>query len=157
MYSTTPVLWPALIAFLALAGPMLVTDARSFRLPLPLNLGLLVSAIVLLPVASIWLGVNQLVTAAITAAVLTLLLLIVFVLAKGGLGFGDVILIAGLGLYGGYASPVLLLVGLWFGTLGTLIWSLIRRRRGIPGQTPFGPGLITGTAAAMLIPFPMSA
>lgn len=157
MYSITPELWPALVAFLALAGPMLVTDARSFRLPLPLNLGLLASAIVLLPIASIWLGVSHLVTAVITAVVLTLLLLVVFMIAEGGLGFGDVILIAGLGLYGGYVSPVLLLVGLWFGTLGTLAWALIRRHRGIPGQTPFGPGLILGTAAVMLIPFPMPA
>ncbi|GEM_PF-7047791 len=157
MYTITPALWPALVAFLALAGPMLVTDARSFRLPLPLNLGLLASAVVLLPIASIWLGVSHLVTAAITAAVLTLLLLVIFAIAKGGLGFGDVILIAGLGLYGGYVSPALLLGGLWLGTLGTLIWAVARRRRGIPGQTPFGPGLILGTAAVMLIPIPMSA
>lgn len=157
MYSITPALWPALVAFLALAGPLLVSDARSFRLPLPLNLGLLGAAIVLLPIASIWLGVGHLVAAAITATILTLLLLVVFVIARGGLGFGDVILIAGLGLYGGYVSPVVFLIGLWLGTLGTLIWALIRRRRGFPGHTPFGPGLILGTAAVMLIPLPMSA
>ncbi|MGO2046954.1 MAG: hypothetical protein ACTH2X_06875, partial [Brachybacterium tyrofermentans] len=60
MYSITPALWPALVAFLALAGPLLVSDARSFRLPLPLNLGLLGAAIVLLPIASLWLGVGHL-------------------------------------------------------------------------------------------------
>ena len=157
MYTVTPALWPALVAFVALAGPLLITDARSFRLPLPLNLGLLAAAIVLLPIASIWLGVSHLVMAMITASILTLLLLVVFVIARGGLGFGDVILIAGLGLYGGYVSPLLFLIGLWLGTLGTLIWALVRRRRGNPGHTPFGPGLILGTAAAMLIPLPTAA
>lgn len=157
MYSVTPALWPALVAFVALAGPLLITDARSFRLPLPLNLGLLAAAIVLLPIASIWLGVSHLVMAMITASILTLLLLVVFVIARGGLGFGDVILIAGLGLYGGYVSPLLFLIGLWLGTLGTLIWALVRRRRGNPGHTPFGPGLILGTAAVMLIPLPTAA
>lgn len=157
MYSVTPALWPALVAFVALAGPLLITDARSFRLPLPLNLGLLAAAIVLLPIASIWLGVTHLVMAMITASILTLLLLVVFVIARGGLGFGDVILIAGLGLYGGYVSPLLFLIGLWLGTLGTLIWALVRRRRGNPGHTPFGPGLILGTAAVMLIPLPTAA
>lgn len=157
MYSVTPALWPALVAFVALAGPLLITDARSFRLPLPLNLGLLAAAIVLLPIASIWLGVSHLVMAMITALILTLLLLVVFVIARGGLGFGDVILIAGLGLYGGYVSPLLFLIGLWLGTLGTLIWALVRRRHGNPGHTPFGPGLILGTAAVMLIPLPTAA
>ncbi|WP_062951367.1 prepilin peptidase [Brachybacterium sp. sponge] len=157
MYFVTPALWPALVAFVALAGPLLITDARSFRLPLPLNLGLLAAAIVLLPIASIWLGVSHLVMAMITASILTLLLLVVFVIARGGLGFGDVILIAGLGLYGGYVSPLLFLIGLWLGTLGTLIWALVRRRRGNPGHTPFGPGLILGTAAVMLIPLPTAA
>lgn len=154
MYLLTPSLWPALLAFLALAVPLAITDAREFRLPLPLNLGLLGSALVLLPIASIWTGDGSLLTAAITGGVVTVLLLALFLLARGGLGFGDVILGAGLGLYGGFVSPLALLAGLWIGCLGTLLWALARKRRGMRGSVPFGPGLILGTALVLVVPIP---
>lgn len=156
MYLTTPALWPALIAFLALAIPLVITDAREFRLPLPLNLGLLGSAVVLLPIAAIWLGGGHLLTAAITAGAVTILMALLFTLARGGLGFGDVILVAGLGAYGGFASPAATIAGMWIGCLGTLIWALLRRRNGTTGPTPFGPGLILGTTLALLVPLPIS-
>lgn len=152
MYLATAALWPALIAFLAFAAPMAITDAREFRLPLWLNLGLVGSAALLLPIASIWVGGAHLIMAAVTAVIVTVLMGLLFMLARGGLGFGDVILVAGLGAYGGFASPAMALGGMWIGCLGTLIWAITRRLRGITGPTPFGPGLIIGTALAMLIP-----
>ncbi|MBP2380682.1 hypothetical protein [Brachybacterium sacelli] len=154
MFLFTPALWPALLAFLALATPLAIKDAREFRLPLPLNLGLLGSALVLLPIASIWTGAGPLLTAAITGGVVTVLLLGLFILARGGLGFGDVILGTGLGLYGGFVSPLALLAGLWIGCLGTLIWAVLRKRRGVRGSVPFGPGLILGTALVLVVPVP---
>lgn len=155
MYLTTPALWPALVAFVVLAGPLLVTDAREHRLPLPLNLGLAGAGAVSLTLAALWTGQpERLLTAALSAGVAILLLLVLFVLARGQLGFGDVILVAGLALYSGYLSPLAMLAGLWIGCLGTLAWALIRRSRGHSGPLAFGPGLILGTLAVLVIPLP---
>lgn len=155
MFLETPALWPALVAFVVFCAPMLVTDAREQRLPLPLNLGLIASGVTLLPMASIWQGWEALLAAGSTSLGLTILALILFVVARGHLGFGDVILTAGLALYGGYVSPFAALGGFWFGSLGTLLWALLRRKRGVLGPVPFGPGLILGTLAALVVPFPL--
>lgn len=154
MYATTPVLWPLLAVFIALGVPLLIHDARSKRLPLPLNLGLLGSAVVGLPLTALWLDPRHLVSALTAAAIITAIALITFIIARGGFGFGDVILVAGLGLYGGYVSILAALTGLWIGSILTLAWMLWRRHRGIHGTTPYGPGLIIGTALAMVIPSP---
>lgn len=152
MYLSTPALWPALLAFLALAIPLLVTDLRESRLPLGLNAALLASGLLLLPPATLAVEDSHLRSGVTTSAVLVALMLVLFVLARGGLGFGDVILVAGLGLYAGFVSLLAALAGLWVGCVITLVHSRIRRRRSGPGPVPFGPGLILGTALAMLIP-----
>lgn len=152
MYATTPALWPALLAFIALAVPLVITDARESRLPLTLNLALLGSAAVLLPVASIWTGVDHLIWSVVSFAIATLLMLVLFVIARGGLGFGDVILVGGLSLYTGFVSPLLMLTAIWVGAIATLGWMLVRRRRGIRGPVPFGPGLILASLAALVVP-----
>lgn len=152
MYATTPALWPALLAFLALSMPLAITDARESRLPLALNLALLGSGVVLLPVASLWTGVDHLIWSAVSFAIATLLMLILFVIARGGLGFGDVILVGGLSLYTGFASPLLMLTAIWVGAIATLGWMLVRRRRGTRGPVPFGPGLIVASLIALLLP-----
>ncbi|UQN31782.1 prepilin peptidase [Brachybacterium kimchii] len=155
MYLMTPALWPALLAFLALSAPMVITDARHQRLPLPLNVGLLVSGLVLLPISSRWLEPGHLVSAAVSSATLTALFLVLFVIARGGLGFGDVILIAGLALFGGLVSVFAMFCGIMAGCLGTLVWSRLRKHFGKTGLVPFGPGLVLGTALIMLIPLPV--
>ena len=66
MYLLTPQLWPALALFLLLALPMVVTDARESRLPLPLNLGLLGAGAVALPITAVWVGFDHLVSAAVS-------------------------------------------------------------------------------------------
>lgn len=154
MYATTPALWPALAVFLAFAAPLAVTDAREHRLPLGLNLGLLSSGAALLAIASIWTGVDRLAWAALSLALAVGLALVLFVAARGGLGFGDVILIAGLSLFSGFISPLAMILGIWLGTLMTAGWMLHRRRHGAHGPTPFGPGLILGTLAVLLAPWP---
>lgn len=152
MYLATPALWPALIAFLALALPMLVTDARESRLPLPLNVGLLGAGAILLPVASIWVGTDRLIVAALSLVAAAAIMFVLFIIARGGLGFGDVILVAGLSFYAGFASPLAVLIAIWLGCTVTLAWALLRRRRGIAELTPFGPGLIVSTLLTLLIP-----
>lgn len=152
MYATTPALWPALLAFIVLAVPLAITDARESRLPLPLNLALLGSAAVLLPMASVWTGVDHLIWSVVSFAIATLLMLILFVIARGGLGFGDVILVGGLSLYTGFISPLLMLAAIWVGAIATLGWVAVRRRRGTRGPVPFGPGLILASLTALVIP-----
>ena len=152
MYLLTPQLWPALTLFLVLALPMVVTDARESRLPLPLNLGLLGAGAVALPITAIWVGFDHLIWAAVSFGIATVLMLVLFVISRGSLGFGDVILVAALALYSGFISPLMMLAGLWLGCIGTLAWSLVRIRRGIRGHIPFGPGLILGTLLILVVP-----
>lgn len=106
MYLLTPQLWPALALFLLLALPMVVTDARESRLPLPLNLGLLGAGAVALPITAAWVGFDHLIWAAVSCGIATVLMLVLFVISRGGLGFGDVILVAALTFYGGFVSPL---------------------------------------------------
>ncbi|MGP5307021.1 prepilin peptidase [Brachybacterium alimentarium] len=152
MYLSTPQLWPALALFLLLALPMVVTDARESRLPLPLNLGLLGAGAVALSITAAWVGFEHLIWAAVSCGIATALMLILFVVSRGGLGFGDVILVAALALYSGFISPLMMFAGTWLGSVATLGWILVRRRRGFHGHAPFGPGLILATLLVLVAP-----
>lgn len=154
MYLLTPQLWPAFTLFLLLALPMVVTDARESRLPLPLNLGLLVAGAVALPITAVWVGFDHLIWAAVSCGIATALMLVLFIISRGGLGFGDVILVSALALYSGFISPLMMLAGIWLGCIATLGWILMRRRRGIRGHVPFGPGLILATLLVLVAPIP---
>lgn len=157
MYLLTPALWPVLAVFLALALPMAITDARQSRLPLPLNLGLLGAGAVLLSIAATWVGFGHLLQAVTSFGIATVLMLVLFVISRGNLGFGDVILVAALSLYSGFISPLAMLAGFWIGCLVTLGWILVRRRRGVQGPIPFGPGLIAATLLILVLPVPAQA
>lgn len=152
MYLLTPQLWPALAIFLLFALPMVVTDARESRLPLPLNLGLLGAGAIALPITAVWVGFEHLVWAAVSCGIATVLMLVLFVISRGGLGFGDVILVAALSLYSGFISPLMMLGGIWLGCIATLGWILVRRRRDVRGHVPFGPGLILATLLVLVTP-----
>lgn len=154
MYLLTPQLWPAFTLFLLLALPMVVTDARESRLPLPLNLGLLVAGAIALPITAVWVGFDHLIWAAVSCGIATALMLVLFIISRGGLGFGDVILVSALALYSGFISPLMMLAGIWLGCIATLGWILMRRRRGIRGHVPFGPGLILATLLVLVAPIP---
>lgn len=154
MYATTPALWPALAAFLTFTAPLAIADAREHRLPLGLNLSLLGSGAALLAIASIWTGTDHLTWAALSLVLAVGLAIVLFIAARGGLGFGDVILIAGLSLFSGFISPLAMILGIWLGTLVTAGWMLHRRHHGTPGPVPFGPGLILGTLTVLLAPLP---
>lgn len=152
MYLLTPQLWPALAIFILLALPMVITDASESRLPLPLNLGLLCAGAGVLPITAVWVGFDRLIWAAVSCGIATVLMLVLFVISRDGLGFGDVILIAALALYSGFVSPLMMLVGFWLGSIATLGWILVRRRRGVHGHVPFGPGLILATLLVLVAP-----
>lgn len=154
MYVTTPALWPALAVFLILAVPLLITDARHQRLPLPVNLGLLGGGLAVLAIASfpLDLGAGRFYGALLAAGAATMVMLVLFVVAAGQLGFGDVILTAGLALYAGYNTPVLPFAAIVVGCLLTLVHGRIAHRGKPGGPVPFGPGLIVGTLLALLVP-----
>ncbi|MGQ4519103.1 prepilin peptidase [Dermabacteraceae bacterium CCM 9520] len=153
MYLTTPALWPLLATFLLIATPLAITDAREYRLPLWLNLSLTATGLIGPLLSAIFLSAPYSATAPLTALAVGLLLLAIFIFAGDGLGFGDVILVFGLTLYTAQVSYVHAMGAIFIGCLLTIAWLKIRRLRGMAGRhIPFGPGLIAGALAMMLLP-----
>jgi leader peptidase (prepilin peptidase)/N-methyltransferase len=75
-------------------------------------------------------------------------------LAPDGLGFGDVKLLALLGLVLGWAGWGVLLAGLFLGLLAGALVSLVllaTRRAGWRTAVPFGPPLLTGAVLALAL------
>jgi leader peptidase (prepilin peptidase)/N-methyltransferase len=72
-----------------------------------------------------------------------------------GMGFGDVKLAGVLGMYLGYLGWGHLFAGTFLAFLLGGLWSiaLLAARRGtLKSSIPFGPFMLAGTAAAMLLP-----
>jgi leader peptidase (prepilin peptidase) / N-methyltransferase len=84
---------------------------------------------------------------AIGAGLMTAPLLALHLAAPTAMGFGDVKAAVVLGACAGIVEPQLALVALFVASAGTAAIGLARRRR----HLPFGPGLIIGTAVALLL------
>lgn len=72
-----------------------------------------------------------------------------------GMGFGDVKLAGVLGMYLGFLGWQHVLAGTFAAFLFGGIWSLgllVSRRGTLKSSIPFGPFMLAGTAAAMLVP-----
>ena len=152
MYLTHPELWPALLTFIAFCTPMAITDAREHRLPLPLTLGLIGAGALTLTYASALIDWKHLINAGVSAVIVTLFMIGLFIAARAHLGFGDVILTCGLALFTGFISPIHAIGALWLGCLFSLAWALKRRREDETGPIPFGPGLIAGATLTLFAP-----
>ncbi|MER7840169.1 prepilin peptidase [Streptomyces sp. NPDC096040] len=149
---------PELAVWLLLApvGVLLAAvDFRVQRLPDPLTLPLAAAALVLLGGAALlpehagdWL------TSLYAALALGGAYFVLFLINPGGMGFGDVKLALGMGaVLGWYGWPTVLLgtfAGFLFGALygGALV---VVRRAGRKTAIPFGPFLIAGAFAGLLI------
>ncbi|KAB1144157.1 prepilin peptidase [Streptomyces luteolifulvus] len=141
---------------LAPAGVLLaVVDFRVQRLPDMLTLPLAAAALVLLGLVTLlpehagdWL------TALLAALALGGGFLVLFLINPGGMGFGDVKLALGLGaVLGWYGWPTVMLGTFAAFLLGALYGGalVVARRAGRKTAIPFGPFLIAGAYAGLLI------
>ncbi|MGW6143317.1 prepilin peptidase [Streptomyces sp. NPDC055140] len=149
---------PELAAWLLLApvGVLLaVVDARVKRLPDVLTLPLAAAALALLGLAALlpepggaWR------TSLLGAAALGGGYLVLFLIHPAGMGFGDVKLAVGLGAVLGWYGWGLLLIGTFAGFLFAALYGgvlVALRRAGRRTAIPFGPFLIAGAFAGVLM------
>ncbi|MFI6339508.1 prepilin peptidase [Streptomyces sp. NPDC050535] len=141
---------------LAPAGVLLaVVDFKVQRLPDALTLPLAAAALALLGVAAavpehagVWL------TALFGALALGGAYFLLFLINPNGMGFGDVKLALGLGAVLGWYGWSVVFLGTFAGfLLGALYgaWLVVVRRAGRKSSIPFGPFLIAGAYAGLLI------
>ncbi|MET7292359.1 A24 family peptidase [Streptomyces griseoloalbus] len=141
---------------LAPVGVLLaVVDFRVQRLPDPLTLPFAGAALVLLGLAALSPEhAGEWTTALLGALALGAGYFVLFLINPGGMGFGDVKLALGAGaVLGWYGWPTVMLgtlAGFVFGALygGALV---VARRAGRKTSIPFGPFLISGAFAGLLI------
>ncbi|MFF3895071.1 prepilin peptidase [Streptomyces sp. NPDC001812] len=141
---------------LAPVGVLLaVVDLRVQRLPDPLTLPFAGAALALLGlVALVPERAGQWTTALLGALALGAGYLVLFLVNPGGMGFGDVKLALGAGaVLGWYGWPTVML-GTFAGFLSGALYGgalVVARRAGRRTAIPFGPFLIAGAFAGLLI------
>ncbi|WP_245722626.1 prepilin peptidase [Micromonospora matsumotoense] len=149
---------PALPAFLLVAAvglTLAVVDLTSLRLPDPLVGAAALGGGTALTVAAVVTGTPGRLALALAGAALSLLLYVVLaLLPRSRLGFGDVKLAAVLGLPLGWLGWPTLWLGLLLPHLfnGVLVLALLAARR-VRRDTalPFGPALLAGAYLAVLL------
>ncbi|MFI5802517.1 prepilin peptidase [Streptomyces sp. NPDC051561] len=149
---------PELAVWLLLAPFALllaVVDRRVHRLPDVLTFPLAGAAVLLLGAAELLPGDGgSWVSALIGGAGLGATYFVLFLVNPNGMGFGDVKLALGIGVaLGWYGWPVLFVGALAGFVLGALygVGLMITRRGGRKTAIPFGPFMLTGTWAGLLI------
>lgn len=158
----------ACLYFAVMAVRLTVIDVRHHLLPNRIVFPSYAVAGVLLLAAAALAGAGDMVDDAPLAALLAvpvrvvagaaLLWLFYFLLRlvyPPGMGFGDVKLAGVLGMYLGYLGWGHLFAGTFLAFLLGGLWSvalLVARRGTLKSSIPFGPFMLAGTAAAMLLP-----
>lgn len=149
---------PALPAFCILGAALVALvwiDIREFRLPRAISYAAFVLSSVALTVAALIEGEPQRIAMAALGAGLALVIMVVIYLAsRGGMGDGDVRLAPLLGLHLGYLNPGIAPVGLFLGFLIGAVVGVIAMAIGKAGRKtalPFGPFLAAGTVLAVFI------
>lgn len=145
---------PAYLAFALVSVTLTLTDIDWKRIP---NLILFRGggvAVGLLALGSVltgnWAALGR---GLLGGAVHFVLLFVVALLARGGMGMGDVKLVGLLGVFTAYISWMTLIISIFGGILiggvvGLLV--LVTRRAGRKDEVPFGPPLIVGAWLAIL-------
>ena len=143
---------PAFLWLAAVGVTLAVIDLDCLRLPDRLTLPSIPVGIVLLALPGDWPALARGVLAAAVAAGLALAFALLA--PGGGFGLGDVKLLGVLGLFVGWLgwAELALAVGLGF-TLGALaaVGLLAARRAGLRDHLAFGPWLIAGALAAVVV------
>lgn len=145
------------IACFVIAGGLAITaaieDTRTHLLRNTYTLPIIAIGLAGLPVAGHLndLGVGTVLTdMAIGTAWFAGPWLITHLIAPSQIGFGDIKLSAGLGLYLGWLEPSLGFAG-FFATCLVFGVAFLASRSGIREQVPFGPSIVVGTAIATVL------
>nr|WP_202418175.1 A24 family peptidase [Streptomyces sp. YIM 132580] len=149
---------PELVAWLVLAPPAVLlatVDRRVHRLPDPLTLPLAAAAVLLLGGAALLPGHAGSWTSGLLGGVaLGGFYLLLFLINPNGMGFGDVKLALALGVALGWYGWEVLFLGGFAGFLFGAVYGLglvLLRRAGRKTGIPFGPFMITGALAGVLL------
>lgn len=153
------VLWALLVGaglahLLVCAVVLIRVDLREHRLPNRWTAALVAGGAVTLWSASALDGGARLVPSAVALIGYPVLMLMLHLGSRGGLGLGDVKLAAGLGLYTGWlgweAWAQAVVLGFVIGGVVALVLVLSRRATGST-RLAFGPPLLAGALAAVLL------
>jgi len=144
--------WPAWVGLVTLGALLGLIDLRTTFLPLRLNyLALVVAIIGALASAGLQGSWSVLVTAAGAGAGAAGAFWLVWRLSNG-LAFGDVRLAGLIGVVVGTRGGTFTFAAFLLGTLIGAVWGvLLRWRRGVDEPFPYGPALLLGPVAALLI------
>lgn len=148
----------AVAAHVVLAGALVAQtaiDLRTRRLPREVTYTAIALGLPLLVVAALVGGTPERIAMALGGAALaTLMMGLIHVAARGGMGAGDVRFAPLLGLYLGWQNPGLVPIGLFLafalGSVGGLAYMAVtgfRRRAAVP----FGPFMACGAFVAMFV------
>lgn len=154
-FGASPVL-PAYLFLAMVSMPLAAIDVEEHRLPDALTLPSYPVALVLLGAAALVVPAHRphLVAALIGMLALVVLYAALFLVNPRGIGLGDVKLAGVLGAYLGWLGTDTWLVGAFLGVfLGGLyaLGLLVLRRATAKTAIPFGPFMIAGTWAAVLL------
>ncbi|MFB9234546.1 prepilin peptidase [Plantactinospora siamensis] len=146
---------PAYLLFAALAVPLALVDLAVLRLPDPLVGTVAAGGLALLGLAALVDGAGwPLLRALGAAAACGVGYLTIALVPRSGLGFGDVKLGATIGLLLGWLGWFPVVAGVALAPLLNLplvVGLLVTGRAGRKTSVPFGPALLAGTFAAMII------
>jgi leader peptidase (prepilin peptidase)/N-methyltransferase len=143
---------PAYLWLAAVGVTLAVIDLDCLRLPDRLTLPSIPVGLALLAIPGDWSALGRAALGAVAAGAAALLLALVA--PSGGLGLGDVKLLAVLGLFLGWLGWGVLVLGVAFGfVLGALVavGMLASRRAGLRDHLAFGPWLIAGALVAVVV------
>jgi len=145
---------PAYLVFVFVTMTLILTDLDWKRIPNSILFRGGGVAALLLVIGSFIMGLEHLLLVAFAGgAIHFVFMLIVALLARGGMGMGDVKLAALLGVFTAYISWRTLVVSMISGILiGGLIGVvlLVSRRKGRKDEVPYGPPLILGSWLAIV-------
>lgn len=151
-WSTLPSALQPLWSVLALAGVLLAAvDLRTTWLPLPLvRIAWAAMAVATVAAAALAGSAQLLVRSAVGAAIAGGLYLVVWLVSRGGFGFGDVRFAPLLGAAAAAAGWPLLVATLVAGTLVGGVVGLVRMARHRVGGFAYAPAMLTGAYLAAL-------
>jgi leader peptidase (prepilin peptidase)/N-methyltransferase len=138
---------------LALCAVLLaVIDARTTWLPLPLTrVGWLLMAVAAVLTVPLGASAADLLRTGAGGAAAGLFYLVVWLVTRGGFGFGDVRYAPLLGAATAGESWTLLLWGLTLGTVVGAVHAAVRLARRLPGGFPYAPSMLAGVYLAALL------
>jgi leader peptidase (prepilin peptidase)/N-methyltransferase len=147
----------ACLYFAVMAVRLTIIDVRHHLLPnrIVFPSYAVAGALLLAAAAVAWAGPTPALRVVAGAAILWLFYFVLRFVYPPGMGFGDVKLAGVLGMYLGYLSWGHLFAGTFLAFLLGGLWSLVilaARRGTLKSAIPFGPFMLAGAAAAMLLP-----